>query len=144
MSYLEKKLSEKGFKIGKIDGDIEPEERYDIINQFKEGKFDILLSSEVGSEGLDMQFCNVIFNYDLPWNPMRVEQRIGRIDRIGQKAEKLFVFNLVVKGTIEDRIYSRLYDRLGIFESSIGELEPILGDIQKEFQIQDIVEMSER
>ena len=86
MSYLEKKLSEKGFKIGKIDGDIDPEERYDIINQFKEGKFDILLSSEVGSEGLDMQFCNVIFNYDLPWNPMRVEQRIGRIDRIGQKA----------------------------------------------------------
>ena len=86
-----------------------------------------------------MQFCNVIFNYDLPWNPMRVEQRIGRIDRIGQTAEKLFVFNLVVKGTIEDRINSRLYDRLGIFESSIGELEPILGDIQKEFQGQIIL-----
>ena len=143
LSYLERKLIEKGLRIGKIDGDIEPEQRYEIINQFKEDKFDILLSSEVGSEGLDMQFCNVIFNYDLPWNPMRVEQRIGRIDRIGQLAEKLFIFNLVVKGTIEDRIYSRLYDRLGIFESSIGELEPILGDIQKEFQIQDIVEMSE-
>ena len=143
LSYLEKKLIEKGLKIGKIDGDIEPEERYEIINQFKEGKFDILLSSEVGSEGLDMQFCNVIFNYDLPWNPMRIEQRIGRIDRIGQTAEKLLIFNLVVKGTIEDRIYSRLYDRLDIFESSIGELEPILGDIQKEFQVQEIVNMSE-
>jgi len=143
LSYLEKKLIEKGLKIGKIDGDIEPEERYEIINQFKEGKFDILLSSEVGSEGLDMQFCNVIFNYDLPWNPMRIEQRIGRIDRIGQTAEKLFIFNMVVKGTIEDRIYNRLYDRLGIFEDSIGELEPILGDIQKNFQVQDIVNMSE-
>ena len=143
LSYLERKLLERGVKVGKIDGDILPEERYEIINQFKEGKFDILLSSEVGSEGLDMQFCNVIFNYDLPWNPMRIEQRIGRIDRIGQPAEKLFIFNMVVKGTIEDRIYSRLYNRLGIFENSIGELEPILGDIQKEFQVQDIVEMSE-
>ena len=143
LSYLEKKLIGRGFKIGKIDGDIDPEERYEIINQFREDKFDILLSSEVGSEGLDMQFCNVIFNYDLPWNPMRIEQRIGRIDRIGQPADKLFIFNMIVKGTIEDRIYSRLYDRLGIFESSIGELEPILGDIQKEFQIQDVVDMSE-
>jgi SNF2 family DNA or RNA helicase len=143
LSYLEKKLIDRGFKIGKIDGDIDPEERYEIINQFRENEFDILLSSEVGSEGLDMQFCNVIFNYDLPWNPMRIEQRIGRIDRIGQPADKLFIFNMIVKGTIEDRIYSRLYDRLGIFESSIGELEPILGDIQNEFQVQDIIEMSE-
>ena len=143
LSYLESKLLEKSIRVGKMDGDIDPEERYEIINQFREDKFDILLSSEVGAEGLDMQFCNVVFNYDLPWNPMRVEQRIGRIDRIGQKAEKLFIFNLLVKGTIEDRIYNRLYDRLGIFESSIGELEPILGDIQKEFQVQDIVKMSE-
>jgi superfamily II DNA/RNA helicase len=143
LSYLESKLLERSIKVGKIDGDIDPEERYEIINQFREDKFDILLSSEVGSEGLDMQFCNVVFNYDLPWNPMRVEQRIGRIDRIGQKAEKLFIFNLLIKGSIEDRIYSRLYDRLGIFESSIGELEPILGDIQKEFQVQNIVKMSE-
>ena len=125
-----------------LDTLIEHGRRFEKIDQFKNGEFDILLSSEVGSEGLDMQFCNVIFNYDLPWNPMRVEQRIGRIDRIGQKAEKLLIFNLVVEGTIEDRIYSRLYDRLGIFESSIGELEPILGNIQKDFQIQDIIKMS--
>jgi len=144
LSYLERKLIENGIKVGKIDGDLTPEERFEKIDQFKNGEFDILLSSEVGSEGLDMQFCNVIFNYDLPWNPMRVEQRIGRIDRIGQKAEKLLIFNLVVEGTIEDRIYSRLYDRLGIFESSIGELEPILGDIQKDFQIQDIIKMSSK
>jgi superfamily II DNA or RNA helicase len=144
LSYLERKLIENGIKVGKIDGDLTPDERFEKIDQFKNGEFDILLSSEVGSEGLDMQFCNVIFNYDLPWNPMRVEQRIGRIDRIGQTAEKLLIFNLVVEGTIEDRIYSRLYDRLGIFESSIGELEPILGDIQDDFKIQDIIKMSQK
>lgn len=144
LSYLEEKLISNGIKVGKIDGDLTPDERFEKIEQFKNNKFDILLSSEVGSEGLDMQFCNVVFNYDLPWNPMRVEQRIGRIDRIGQMAEKLLIFNLVVEGTIEDRIYSRLYDRLGIFESSIGELEPILGDIQKDFQIQDIIKMSDK
>jgi SNF2 family DNA or RNA helicase len=144
LSYLERKLIENGIKVGKIDGDLTPDERFEKIDQFKNGKFDILLSSEVGSEGLDMQFCNVVFNYDLPWNPMRVEQRIGRIDRIGQQAEKLLIFNLVVEGTIEDRIYSRLYDRLGIFESSIGELEPILGDIQQDFKIQDIIKMSQK
>ena len=144
LSYLERKLMESNIKVGKIDGDLTPEERFEKIDQFKNGDFDILLSSEVGSEGLDMQFCNVIFNYDLPWNPMRVEQRIGRIDRIGQKAEKLLIFNLVVEGTIEDRIYSRLYSRLGIFESSIGELEPILGDMQKDFKIQDIIKMSQK
>lgn len=144
LSYLERKLIESGIKVGKIDGDLTPDERFEKIEQFKNGKFDILLSSEVGSEGLDMQFCNVVFNYDLPWNPMRVEQRIGRIDRIGQQAEKLLIFNLVVEGTIEDRIYSRLYDRLGIFESSIGELEPILGDIQQDFKVQDIIKMSQK
>jgi len=143
LSYLERKLLEQNFSILKIDGDLSPDERYEKIRQFKDEPFEILLSSEVGSEGLDMQFCNVVINYDLPWNPMRVEQRIGRIDRIGQKAEKLLIFNLLVTGTIEDRIYSRLYNRLGIFESSIGELEPILGDIQKDFKIEDIIQMSQ-
>ena len=143
LSYLYDRLFEQGFKIGKIDGDITSEERYSVINQFRDGKFDILLSSEVGSEGLDMQFCNVIVNYDLPWNPMRVEQRIGRIDRIGQKADKLLIFNLCIKGTIEDRILTRLYEKLDIFESSIGELEPILGDIQNTFNIAEMINLSD-
>ncbi len=143
LSYLEEKLINKGLRIGKIDGDISPEERFEIIQNFKNDQFDILLSSEVGSEGLDMQFCNVVVNYDMPWNPMRVEQRIGRIDRIGQKADKLFIFNLCIEGTIEDRIYSKLYNKLDIFESSIGELEPILGDLTQTFNIQKILEMSD-
>ena len=143
LSYLEEKLNEKGLRVGKIDGDLTPDERYAKIQAFTENKFDILLSSEVGSEGLDMQFCNVVVNYDMPWNPMRVEQRIGRIDRIGQKADKLLIFNLCIKGTIEDKIYSRLYNKLDIFESSIGELEPILGDLQKTFDVRKMIEMSD-
>lgn len=143
LAYLEVKLSEKGFRVGKIDGDLTPEERFAKINEFRESKFDILLSSEVGSEGLDMQFCNVVVNYDLPWNPMRVEQRIGRIDRIGQEADKLLVFNLCIEGTIEDRILNRLYSKLNIFESSIGELEPILGDIKTVFDIEKMVDLSD-
>ena len=143
LAYLEEKLVQKGLRVDKIDGDLSPEERFAKINDFRENKFDILLSSEVGSEGLDMQFCNVVINYDLPWNPMRVEQRIGRIDRIGQTAEKLLIFNLCIEGTIEDKILNRLYEKLNIFESSIGELEPILGDIENTFDMKTMITLSD-
>ncbi len=142
LDYLEKKLQNMNYKIGKIHGDFSTEERFAKIKAFKNGEFDILLSSEVGSEGLDMQFCNVIINYDLPWNPMRVEQRIGRIDRIGQKFEKLHIFNLCIEGSIEDKIYNKLYSKLNIFENSIGELEPILGDLEKKLDIPNLIKLS--
>ncbi|MCX5688660.1 MAG: helicase-related protein, partial [Planctomycetota bacterium] len=83
--------------------------------------------SEVGSEGLDFQFCHVLVNWDLPWNPMVVEQRIGRLDRLGQRAEKILIFSFACPGTIEDVILQRLYGRIGVFERTIGVLEPILG-----------------
>jgi len=143
LQYLLEKLREINYRVEKIDGDLIPEERFNRINDFKNDKFDILLSSEVGSEGLDMQFCNVVINYDLPWNPMRVEQRIGRIDRIGQKADRLLIFNLCVEGTIEARIISRLYNRLDIFENTIGELEPILGNLIKTFKIDEIIKLTD-
>ena len=143
LNYLEKKLTELGYSAGKIHGDYSIEERYSAIRLFQKGYYDILLSSEVGSEGLDMQFCNVIVNYDLPWNPMRVEQRIGRIDRIGQKNDKLFIFNLCIAGSIEDRIYIKLYNKLSIFEQSLGEVEPILGDLEKNFNITELTKLSQ-
>jgi SNF2 family DNA or RNA helicase len=142
LDYLERKLEKLDYSVGKIHGDFSIEERFSKIKAFKRGEFDILLSSEVGSEGLDMQFCNVVINYDLPWNPMRVEQRIGRIDRIGQKFDKLHIFNLCIVGSIEDRIYNRLYSKLGIFENSIGELEPILGDLEKQLNISKLIHLS--
>lgn len=144
LNYLEKKMIDLGYNVGKIHGDFTVEERFSKIKDFKKGEFDILLSSEVGSEGLDMQFANVIVNYDLPWNPMRVEQRIGRIDRIGQKFDKLHIFNLCISGSIEDRIYLRLYEKLNIFEDSIGELEPILGDLEKQLKISELINLSQK
>ena len=75
----------------------------------------VLLSSRVGSEGLDFQFCHTVVNYDLPWNPMEVEQRIGRVDRIGQASDSIAIINFWTRGTIEERILRRLYDRIGIF-----------------------------
>lgn len=89
----------------------------------------VLLSSEIGSEGIDLQFCRFVVNYDLPWNPMKVEQRIGRLDRLGQTAERISIVNLKVENTIEDRIVMRLYERINVFRESIGDLEEILGDV---------------
>ena len=87
-----------------------------------------MLLSEVGGEGLDFQFCDTVVNYDLPWNPMKVEQRIGRIDRYGQNSESIRIYSFFLKDTIEDRILERLYERIGIFEESIGDMEVILGE----------------
>ena len=72
-----------------------------------------------------MQFCDALCNYDLPWNPMVVEQRIGRIDRFGQLSPKVHIYNLIVKDSIQEDIYDRLLDRIGIFRSCIGDLEAI-------------------
>ncbi|MCH2153894.1 MAG: DEAD/DEAH box helicase [Phycisphaerales bacterium] len=137
LDYLEKRLSADGFVFVRIDGtvvsrpdDPDRDERGRRIDQFRhDSAVDILLSSEVGSEGLDFQFCDTVINWDLPWNPMRVEQRIGRVDRIGQLSDTLFIVNLACDGTIETRILDLLYERIGVFERSIGELEPILGDL---------------
>ncbi|MGW5463727.1 helicase-related protein [Streptomyces sp. NPDC003996] len=125
LEYLAGRLNEE-FRVRVMHGGVPQEERTRIMADFRAGRFDLLLVSEVGSEGLDFEFCNVLVNYDLPWNPMRVEQRIGRLDRFGQKYEKIFIFNMQVPGTIETDIFQRLYQRIGVFRSSIGELEPIL------------------
>jgi len=127
LAYLAGRLR-SDFTIQVMDGSVPMAERERIMREFREGRFEILLLSEVGSEGLDFEFCNVLVNYDLPWNPMRVEQRIGRLDRFGQVHEKIFIYNMHVPGTIETDIFQRLYDRIGVFEGSIGELEPILRD----------------
>ena len=95
---------------------------------------DVLLSSEVGSEGLDFQFCDALVNYDIPWNPMRIEQRIGRIDRYGQASETVAIYNFVTPGTVDFDIYSRCLLRIGIFERAIGGSEAILGEIATRLQ----------
>jgi len=86
------------------------------------------VSTDVASEGVDLQFSKVVVNYDLPWNPTRIEQRIGRIDRLGQKSKLIHVWNLYFIDTIDERIVSRLLSRLKIFEEALGEAEAIVGE----------------
>lgn len=132
LKYLKDRLDKHGFAVDTIHGEIKIAQRYLIIDQFREGTIQILLSSEVGAEGLDFQFCHVLVNYDLPWNPMQVEQRIGRLDRFGQQSSVIRIFNLYIEDTIETRIFQRLYERIHIFEDSIGDLEAILGKAIRE------------
>lgn len=128
LRYLRDRLSKDGIQSRLIYGDIPIRERLKEIERFRNDQSEVLLSSRVGGEGLDLQFCDTLFNYDLPWNPMEVEQRIGRLDRIGQERDKIHIFNFWIEGTIEQRILERLYERIKIFERSIGELEMILGE----------------
>ena len=131
LEYIRKKLeiTEYHERVALIHGGIPTKDRQKIIKKFKQtNEIKILLSSEVGSEGLDFEFCNVIFNYDLPWNPMRVEQRIGRLDRYGQRHEKILIYNFSMIGTIDDEILKRLYSRINVFEKYIGDLDAIIGD----------------
>jgi len=131
LKYLERKLAHDGYagRTALIHGDIPTADRQKTLRKFRSSDtLKILLSSEVGGEGLDLEFCSVIFNYDLPWNPMRIEQRIGRLDRFGQTNPKVLIYNFAIHGTIDSVILERLYGRINIFEQYIGDLEAILGE----------------
>ena len=125
LSYLAGRL-EHDFRVAVMHGGVTREERRRIMAEFRAGAYNFVLANRVASEGLDFEFCSAVINYDLPWNPMEIEQRIGRIDRIGQKEEVILVVNFVNDNTIDERILARLLDRIHIFESSIGALEPII------------------
>jgi hypothetical protein len=139
LSYLMEKLQRESIRIGLIHGAISEEERRELRNRFSRPKddpraIDLLLSSEVGCEGLDYQFCDGIVNYDLPWNPMRVEQRIGRIDRYGQRSETVAIFNFITPGTVDAEIYDRCLLRIGVFRQALGGSEEILGNLTREIR----------
>lgn len=118
-------------------GDMTAREKDEAIRQFRE-EAPILLSTESGGEGRNLQFCNTLINFDLPWNPMRIEQRIGRLHRIGQTRE-VFIFNLSVKETLEDHLLEVLEGKINLFEMVIGEIEPILGHLEEEKEFEEIV-----
>jgi superfamily II DNA or RNA helicase len=132
LAYLDEQLTAAGYRCAQMHGGTPIRERTAMLERFRAGDLDILLCSEVGSEGLDFEFCETLINYDLPWNPMRLEQRIGRLDRFGQRHSVIQIFNFQINGTIDTDIFLRLYDRIGVFEESIGELEPILGSTVRE------------
>ena len=137
LAYLYKHLQADGIRVGMIHGGVADEERLELRNRFEKPRtahdsLDLMLFSEVGCEGLDYQFCDCMVNYDLPWNPMRIEQRIGRIDRNGQQSESVTIINLITPGTVDAEIYDRCLLRIGVFESALGGSEKILGEITQE------------
>lgn len=137
LSYLKKNLQSKGIRVGQVDGSVSDDERYTMRQRFlldsdDKNAIDVLLFSEVGCEGLDYQFCDTMINYDLPWNPMRIEQRIGRIDRRGQKSDTVKIYNMIIEDTIDAAIYDRCLSKIGVFEASIGDCSEILGDISEQ------------
>ncbi len=116
-------------------GGLDKMEKEQAVERFRTSEgFGILISTEVGGEGRNFQFARVMVNYDLPWNPMKLEQRIGRIDRIGQKSKKVYIYNFYIEGTIETDIIFALDKRIRLFEESIGQLEPIIGSIEKDIK----------
>ena len=139
LHYLYEKLRADGVRVAMVHGGTPDEERVELRRMFERSRedsdaLDVLLFSEIGCEGLDYQFCDCIVNYDLPWNPMRVEQRIGRIDRNGQQSESVAIFNLITPGTVDADIYDRCLKRIGVFEQALGASEEILGAISKEIK----------
>lgn len=137
LKYLSEKLLSAGLRVGVVHGGVCDEDRVALRERFMKDKtqadaLDVLLFSEVGCEGLDYQFCDCMINYDLPWNPQLIEQRIGRIDRNGQQSESVSIINIITEGTIDYDIYDRCLSRIGVFNASIGDSEEILGDITRE------------
>ena len=97
----------------------------DWMKEIFQNRAQVLIATEAGGEGINLQFCSHMINYDLPWNPMRLEQRIGRIHRLGQKND-VHIYNLATKHTVEEHILKLLYEKINLFERVIGELDEIL------------------
>ena len=125
LRYLKDRLGDR-YRVAILDGTVSHEKRNEIMRSFRAGLLDFVFANRVASEGLDFEFCSAVINYDLPWNPMEVEQRIGRIDRIGQPEAKILIINFYNEAAVDERIMLRLLERIKIFEETIGELEPIV------------------
>jgi len=117
-------LDDKGYTTHPFHGGHSSDEKEEIVERFEE-EGGVLVSTDAMNEGRNLQFCNVMVNFDLPWNPMKVEQRIGRIHRIGQDRE-VYVFNIALEDTIEEYVLERLYHKIDLFQQSVGELSEIL------------------
>jgi SNF2 family DNA or RNA helicase len=137
MDHVTALLERQTVPFATFRGDMTARAKDEAIGRFK-AEIPVLVSTESGGEGRNLQFCNTIINFDLPWNPMRIEQRIGRLHRIGQTRD-VFIFNLSVRGTIEDYIMEILDSKINMFEMVIGEIEPILGRLEEEGNFDDLI-----
>ena len=137
-THLDKLLKSRGYGVSLINGSMDIETRNVQLNEFK-NKNDILVSTDAGGEGLNIQFANVVLNYDLPWNPMKIEQRIGRVDRIGQKQDA-YVYNFVIAETIENKVRTVLEDKLSVImsETGIDKLADVLDNEMADIDFTDV------
>jgi len=124
-NYLAELLGQK-YRVMTFNGKMNGARKDEAVARFRDNA-QIMISTDAGGEGRNLQFCHIMINYDLPWNPMKIEQRIGRLDRIGQERD-VYIYNLAIKGTVEARIVDALQNRIKIFEESVGCLDPILGE----------------
>lgn len=122
-------LRDSEFPVHVVNGDFSSKQKAAVVSEF-ERDGGILVATDSISEGRNMQFCNVLVNYDLPWNPMKVEQRIGRVDRIGQERE-VHVFNMALEETIEEHVLDKLFGKIDVFSQSIGGLRDVLSRMEK-------------
>ncbi|MBN3947219.1 MAG: DEAD/DEAH box helicase family protein [Nostoc sp. NMS7] len=136
-TYLAQTLQAANIPFAEFTGGMSLKQKDEAIAAFRD-TVSVLLASETGGEGRNIQFANAIVNYDLPWNPMKIEQRIGRIHRIGQ-TQDVFIFNFCLKGSIEEYILRILHDKINMFELVVGEIETILGNVDDEFDFSEIV-----
>lgn len=137
LAHIGGRLAEAGLAFARFDGSLSGPEKDAAIAEFRDHA-PILLCTQSGGEGRNIQFCNTLINFDVPWNPMAIEQRIGRIDRIGQDRE-VFVFNLVTRGTLEERVLALLEEKISMFELVVGEVGAILGALDDEREFPDLV-----
>ena len=124
---LTKFISDMALPVFRLTGKVNLEQRSKILTEFRRTDSAVLISTEAGGVGLNLQCCHHMVNFDLPWNPQRIEQRIGRIDRFGQPNDEVFIFNLVCRGTIEEYVVDILAKKLRMFEMVMGEVNEILG-----------------
>jgi SNF2 family DNA or RNA helicase len=135
--YLVDFLKRNGLTVAEFNGSMRRSEKEAQIQYFRENA-QILVSTETGGEGRNLQFCNGLINYDLPWNPMAIEQRIGRLHRIGQQRD-VYVYNLCAADTVEYYILRMLDKKINMFEMAVGEVDMILGDIDEDEDFSDMI-----
>ncbi|MFZ0258194.1 MAG: SNF2-related protein [Gammaproteobacteria bacterium] len=137
LHHLDQLLTQQDIAFTRFEGSLPGPEKDAVIATFRD-QVPVLLSTESGGEGRNVQFCNTLINFDLPWNPMAIEQRIGRVHRIGQQRD-VFVFNLVASNTLEDEVLRILDEKINMFELVVGEIDAILGELEEQQDFSSLV-----
>jgi SNF2 family DNA or RNA helicase len=134
--WLVELLARERISHAAVHGDLSGADKQVALAAFRSGEVQVLVSTDVGSEGHNLQHCHRLVNFDLPWNPMVIEQRIGRLHRFGQTSE-VEVFNLCARGSMEERILGVLHDRVRLFELVVGEMDMVIGNLTDETDLEE-------